>query len=87
MDSIRSYGSQGLAYAKSNPITTVALIAAFVMAVLAIVVIFNVRKVPDSAIADEETRKKLVNAKRAALGMAVLAVLGAIAALIKHFRK
>ncbi len=41
MDSIRSYGSQGLAYAKSNPITTVALIAAFVMAVLAIVVIFS----------------------------------------------
>ncbi len=87
MDSIRSYGSQGLAYAKANPITTVALIAAFVMAILAVVVIMNVRKVPDSAVVDEETRKKLVNAKRAALGMAVLAVLGAIGALINRMRK
>ena len=84
---MRSYGSQGLAFAKSNPMTTVAMIGAFVMAILAIVVIMNVRKVPDSSIADETQRKQLINAKRAALGMAVLAIIGAIGALINRMRK
>ncbi len=87
MDSMRSYGERGMAFVKANPMLTLSLLLGFVMAVLAIVTIVNVRAVNSDSIADSKQKNKLNNAKRASLGMAVVAVIGAIVAYINQQRK
>jgi len=78
MDSLRSYGEQGLAYAKSNPKMIVAALASLVVVILSLVVFFSVRKM-DAAKADETQAKYIKNARRATTGLIVMALLAAVA--------
>jgi len=93
MESLRSYGTQGLAYAKANPKMVVAGLSIFVIAVLAIVLVFNARKLDVSKIqsgSDDEKKSQasaLMNAKRSAIGLLVMAVIGLIAAGALYYQK
>jgi hypothetical protein len=80
MDSLKSYGAQGLAFVKANPMSTFGLIVAFILAVLTAVAFLNLRKVPDNNLTDDD-KKRMTNSKRAVLGIVVLSVIGLLVAI------
>ena len=83
MDSLASYGQ----YAKQNPKTMITAVAAIVVLILAIIVLYYARQLDSTKITDPKVASAATNVNRAAMGLSVMALIGGVAGIMHLMSK
>ena len=84
MEKASAFAKRGASLAQEHPKTLLALLFSITLFILVCVNIFSLMGVKEDDIQDPSTKTKMINAKRSAYGIGVMAVIGCGLAYYNH---